>query len=148
MADLFNKDVFNKWKDGLARTRKVAFGRIASLIGATEITDETWDELEATLIQADLGLETVETLLQDLRFQIDVDGLTTMEELKSALHAELVKRLDPPPPLAFTSNPTVILMVGVNGSGKTTTIAKLGKIFAEQRKKPILVAADTYRAAA
>lgn len=148
MSDLFNKDAFNKWREGLSRTRKVAFGRIATLIGASQITDETWDELEATLIQADLGLDTVEALLKSLHQRIDDEGLTRADEMKEALRDELIKSLDPPPPLDFRNVPTIILVVGVNGSGKTTTIAKLGKIFAEQRKKPLLVAADTYRAAA
>ncbi len=148
MSDLFNKDAFNKWRDGLSRTRKVAFGRIATFIGASQITDETWDELEATLIQADLGLDTVEALMNSLHQRADDQGLTRTDELKSALRDELIKRLDPPPAIDLRNVPTIILVVGVNGSGKTTTIAKLGKIFAEQRKKPLLVAADTYRAAA
>jgi fused signal recognition particle receptor len=141
-------DLFGKWKEGLARTRKVAFGRFANLIGATDITSETWEELETTLIQGDMGLDTVQAVLDALHKRVDVDGLTQTDELKTALHDELVKRLDPPPALDLSNLPTVILMVGVNGSGKTTTIAKLGKIFNEQRKKTLLVAADTYRAAA
>ncbi|HVN54015.1 MAG TPA: signal recognition particle-docking protein FtsY [Anaerolineaceae bacterium] len=148
MADLFNKDRINKWKEGLARTRKVTFGRLANIIGATQITEDTWEELETTLIQADMGLDTVENLINILRMQVEVDGIVHTEDFKQALHDELVNRLDPPPDLTFTSTPTVIMMVGVNGSGKTTTIAKLGKIFTGQGKKTLLVAADTYRAAA
>ena len=91
MADLLNKDVLNKWKEGLARTRKVAFGRLANLVGATQITEETWEEIETTLIQADLGLEIVENLINVLRMQVDVDGIVQKEDFKQALHDELVK---------------------------------------------------------
>ena len=120
-------DILNKWKEGLARTRKVTFGKIANLLGATEITSDTWDELEANLIQADLGLEVTEAVIAALRKTASRDGLTKTGELQQALRGELINRLDPTPPLEFSGSPTVILVVGVNGSGKTTTIAKLGK---------------------
>jgi fused signal recognition particle receptor len=141
-------DLFNKWKDGLARTRKVAFGRISSFLGASEITEETWDDLEAILIQADLGIETTQGVLESLKKHVVSEGLTRAEELQGALRVELLSRLDQPPALSFNEKPTVILMVGVNGSGKTTTIAKLGKNLTAQKKQVLLVAADTYRAAA
>ena len=141
-------DFFNKWKDGLARTRKVAFGRIANLLGASEITGETWEDLEATLIQADLGIETTQEVLESLKKSVISDGLTRADEIQAALRVELISRLDRTPAPNFNEKPTVILMVGVNGSGKTTTIAKLGKNLAAQRKQVLLVAADTYRAAA
>jgi fused signal recognition particle receptor len=141
-------DFFNKWKDGLARTRKVAFGRIANLLGTSEITGETWDELEATLVQADLGIETTQEVLESLKKSVVADGITRSEELQGALKTELISRLDRSPGSNFTEKPAVILMVGVNGSGKTTTIAKLGKNLSNQKKQVLLVAADTYRAAA
>jgi fused signal recognition particle receptor len=141
-------DLFNKWKEGLARTRKAAFGRIANLLGATEITPETWDELEATLIQADLGLETTEEVLRALRKNAGDQGTTRSEELYSILKDELASRLDATPEIRFDQKPTVILIVGVNGSGKTTSIAKLGKLFSMQGHRVLLVAADTFRAAA
>ncbi len=141
-------EFFYKWKEGLARTRKVAFGRIVTLFGGSEITDETWDEVEASLIQADLGLDTTEEVIASLRQAVDDEGLTRTDELQSALRAELISRLDPSPAPDFSQKPTVILVVGVNGSGKTTTIAKLGKQFSENGRRVLLVAADTYRAAA
>lgn len=142
-------EFFSKWKEGLERTRKVAFGRIANLFGATDIIPETWDELESILVQADLGIETTESILQKLHKVVEQDGLTRAEELQNALHDELVNRLEPTPPLNFDSQkPAVILLVGVNGSGKTTTAAKLGKKFTQQGKTVLLGAADTYRAAA
>ena len=141
-------DLFTRWKEGLSRSSKAAFGRLAGLFGATEITAETWDELESLLIQADLGLETTEAVLAALRDGVRTRGLRGASELQSLLEAELRARLDVPPALEFAAKPTVILLVGVNGSGKTTTIAKLGRRFADQGKRVLLVAADTFRAAA
>lgn len=141
-------EFLNKWKAGLERTRKVAFGRITTLLGASEITPETWDELETTLVQADLGVETTGSILGALKRKAKDDGLTRSNELQDALRSELISRLTPPPPVEFTTKPAVVLMVGVNGSGKTTTIAKLGKHWSLARKQVLLVAADTFRAAA
>jgi fused signal recognition particle receptor len=141
-------NIFAKWKNGLARSSRAAFGQIASLLGAAEITDETWNELEALLIQADLGVETTEAVLAVLRERVLRDGMVLATDLRNALWAELRTRLDSPPPITFTQHPTVILIVGVNGSGKTTCIAKLGKRFSEQGYQVLLGAADTFRAAA
>ena len=141
-------NIFNKWTEGLARTSKAKFGQIASLLGATQITDETFEDLEALLIQADLGIETSESILEALWERERTEGFTRTEQLKSALKEELRERLPSPPPVNFPASPTVILVVGVNGSGKTTSIAKLGKRFSDEGKKVILGAADTYRAAA
>lgn len=141
--------MFNKWIEGLNRTRKVAFGRLATLFGATDISAETWDELEAILIQADLGVETTESILSALQQQVIKDGLTRTDELQASLRTELINRLDVARPMDLDSHvPAIILIVGVNGSGKTTTIAKLGRQFAMKGKKVLLAAADTYRAAA
>ena len=137
-----------KWKDGLAKTRKTTFGQIATLFGATEITPELWDDLEALLIQADIGVETTEVILTALEKQVDDLGLTKAQELKDYLRIELRNLLPSPPPLEFQGKPTVILIVGVNGSGKTTCIAKLGQRFNQEGKTVLLGAADTYRAAA
>ncbi len=141
-------DLFTRWKEGLSRSSQAAFGRLAAVFGATEIKAETWDELEALLIQADLGIETTETVLDALRSGVRTGGLRRASELSSLLEAELRARLDAPPALEFTARPAVILLVGVNGSGKTTTIAKLGRRFADEGKRVLLVGADTFRAAA
>lgn len=141
--------MFNKWIEGLNRTSKVAFGRLATLFGATDISAETWDDLEAILIQADLGVETTESILSSLQATVNREGLTKTDELQASLRAELIHRLDAPPALDLNRHtPAIVLVVGVNGSGKTTTIAKLGRQFAMQGKKVLLAAADTYRAAA
>jgi fused signal recognition particle receptor len=142
-------DFINKWKEGLERTRKVAFGRIATLFGASQITSETWDELEAILIQADLGIETTQVIVTSLQKKVASEGFTRAEELQQSLRQELINRIAPPPEINLTVwHPAVILLVGVNGSGKTTTAAKLGKQYALQGKKVLLAAADTFRAAA
>lgn len=140
--------IFSKWRDGLSRTSKAAFGQIASILGTSEITDETWDDLEALLIQADLGIETASSALDSLKRLTRTEGLTRSMELSSALKQELRSRLIDPPIIFFDQKPTVILVVGVNGSGKTTTIAKLSSRYQNEGKKILLGAADTFRAAA
>ena len=140
--------ILNKWKEGLAKTSKAKFGQIASLIGASQITNQSFEELEALMIQADLGVETSEDILATLWERERQEGLTKTQELHDAFRQELRKRLADPPPIDFSSQPTVILIVGVNGSGKTTSIAKLGKRLQDQGKRVVVGAADTYRAAA
>jgi fused signal recognition particle receptor len=141
-------DLFAKWRSGLAKTSKTTFGRIATLFGATEITPETWDDLEALLIQADLGIETTGEILESLQRLVRDRGLTRADELSSALEEELRLRLDASSVPNWKDKPAVILVVGVNGSGKTTTIAKLGQRFQSQGKTLLFGAADTFRAAA
>ncbi len=141
-------DLFTRWKEGLSRTSKTTFGRIASVFGATEIKADAWDDLEAMLIQADLGVQTTQSILDALRSAVRTRGLTRTSELQSVLEAELRARLEAPPPLEFTSKPAIVLLVGVNGSGKTTTAAKLGRRFADAGMRVLLVGADTFRAAA
>ncbi len=140
--------IFSKWKAGLAKSSKAAFGQIASLLGTSDIEPEVWDDLEALLIQADLGMETVDAILDALEERVDREGYTKMHELKAALREEMRKLLMDPPPLVLKQQPTIILVVGVNGSGKTTSIAKLGKRFTQQGRRVLLGAADTFRAAA
>ena len=139
---------FERWRAGLARTRRVTFGRLAQMLGATDITEETWETLEALLIQADVGVDLTLELLDRLRDRVRREGITKAEDVLPLLREELLSLLRHPPDIAYRSRPTVILVVGVNGSGKTTTIAKLARHFQEQGKTVLLVAADTFRAAA
>ncbi len=141
-------DILSRWRAGLSKTGKAAFGRVASFFGATEITDESWDELEALLIQSDLGIETADNVLDSLKRITRDRGLLRLEDLRSSLREELRARLDNPPRLDFSARPTVILLVGVNGSGKTTSAAKLGQRFQSEGKSILFGAADTFRAAA
>ena len=143
-----SENLLNKWRDGLEKTRKVAFGRIANFLGTTELDEETWEDLEALLIQADLGTETTVSVIDALQLKVKEAGLTSTEELITALQEELISRLAEPQQLDFNSKPTVIILVGVNGSGKTTTAAKLARLFVNAGRSTLLVAADTYRAAA
>lgn len=140
-------NILSKWKTGLARTSKATFGQLATLLGATEISDQTWDELEALLIHADVGVDTTINVLDKLEDRVEREGITKTSELNGMLRQELRTHLDKPPVIEFASKPAVILIVGVNGSGKTTTIAKLGKMYSNQGKQVILGAADTFRAA-
>jgi fused signal recognition particle receptor len=142
-------DFFSKWKQGLEKTRKVTFGTLATFFGATEINRETWEDLEAIMLQADMGLETTESIISSIKQTVADEGLTRTEEMNNILREELKSRLINPPAFTFQDNPpTIILVVGVNGSGKTTTIAKLGYHFQQQKKSILFGAGDTYRAAA
>jgi fused signal recognition particle receptor len=138
----------SKWRTGLAKTSKAKFGQIAALFGASEISDDTFEELEALMIQADLGIDTSEEILEALWDRENSEGLIRIEDLESAFEEELRARLTEPTVVNFTEQPSVVLIVGVNGSGKTTTIAKLGKRYKVEGKQVIFGAADTFRAAA
>ena len=137
-------------RDSLGRTRRLVFGQIASLLGAGDITDETWDDLEALLIQADVGVETTLELIQRLRTIAQQEGIIRSNGLEQALRSSLRELLGDPPPLLIDGKRllTVVLIVGVNGSGKTTTIGKLAHYYRERARNVTLVAGDTFRAAA
>jgi fused signal recognition particle receptor len=137
-------------KESLTRTRNSFFGQIADLFGATQITDELWDDLEALLIQADVGVETTTQLVEQVRQRIKQEGITQTDQAQEILKEEMRLLLDGRAPSEVDKQRllTVILVVGVNGSGKTTTIAKLAAYYQKQGKKVILAAADTFRAAA
>ena len=140
--------LFSRWRDGLSRTSKAAFGQIATILGTSEITTGTWDDLEALLLQADLGLETTSSVLESIKQSARARGLIRANELLDTLRQELRARLITPPALTLDQKPCVVLVVGVNGSGKTTTIAKLAARFNNEGRKILLGAADTFRAAA
>lgn len=137
-------------RQSLARTRRSVFGQIAGLLGVGDITDETWDDLEALLIQADVGVETTLQVVGHLRNQVREEGIIRAEGLQHALRAELRGLLDQPAALQIDGRRllTVVLIVGVNGSGKTTSIGKLAYYYRQRGRKVMLVAGDTFRAAA
>ena len=141
-------NLFSRWKESLTRSSKAAFGQLASILGTSEITEETWDDLEALLLQADLGLETTSSVLDSLKRITRTEGLVRANELSASLRQELRARLSTPPALNLNDKPSVVLVVGVNGSGKTTTLAKLSSRFTAEGRKLLLGAADTFRAAA
>lgn len=144
-------DFFSKWIKGLEKTRNVTFSRLASVFGTNEIDEYFWEDLEAILIQADLGVDTTADLIRSLKQKVDVECLFKASDLVKYLKIELSNRLkDVADPFqdAVDAKPFVILMVGVNGSGKTTTTAKLAKIYRDSGKKVMIAAGDTFRAAA
>jgi fused signal recognition particle receptor len=138
----------SQWKSGLSRTRNSTFGKIANLLGINEITNEVWNTLEGLLIQADLGIETTTKIIDELKFQTQQSNRIKSEEIKTALRFELRKRLNDPKAIQLNRGGlTVILVVGVNGTGKTTSIAKLAKLYKDTGMKVALAATDTFRAA-
>jgi len=143
-----SENIFKKWQKGLEKTRKVTFGRIANFLGTSELDEESWEDLEALLIQADMGLDTTVSVIKAVREKVHEEGLTQTDELIGALKNELLVRLAEPELPDFSKEPTVIILVGVNGSGKTTSAAKLAYRYESENKSVLLVAADTYRAAA
>ena len=142
------EDQLNKWKEGLTKTRKTTFGKIATFFGVSEITGETWEDLESLLIQADIGVNTSQKLVEGIKKRVEDGGLTKSEDFQVAVKEELDVYLQDPPPFSWSMKPTVALIAGVNGSGKTTTLAKLGLRFQKEGLKVLFAAADTYRAAA
>jgi fused signal recognition particle receptor len=136
-------------KDSLTRTHNVIFSRIAGLFGASEVNADTWDELEELLIQADVGVETTLYLTERLRQRARDEAILKAGEFQAVLREELRALLPGPAPLNLGGRPLdVILIVGVNGSGKTTSIAKLAYRYGQEGRKVLLAAADTFRAAA
>lgn len=139
----------NLFRKGMEKTRAGFFGRLAQALGSTAITEETWDDLETLLVQADVGVKTTELLIKRLRERYRKEGLTHPDQLSKALRTEMRALLKPPAPLNVSGRPlSVILIVGVNGSGKTTTIGKLANRFKNNGRKVMVAAGDTFRAAA
>ena len=136
--------------DSLARTRGSFFGQIAGLFGASAITDELWDDLEALLIQADVGVETTQALVEKVKGRVAREGLVKAQDVQRVLKEEMLALLGAGGKQLLDKKRmlTVILVVGVNGSGKTTTIAKLARHYQQRGQNVVLAAADTFRAAA
>jgi fused signal recognition particle receptor len=142
----------DRMKEAVTRTRENLSERIEEVVSfGKEIDRDTLDELEATLISADLGTTTTREVLGKLREKADRKQIKNVEELKRLLKEELLtilKAADTRPIEKVDGSPEVILVVGVNGTGKTTTIGKLAQVFRSQGKTVLLCAADTFRAAA
>jgi len=142
--------VFKNLRESLTRTRQSIFGQIAGVLGAGDITDETWDDLEALLIQADIGVPTTIYLVDRLRSRVASEGIYQADQLVFALKEELRAILQQPEVFELEEPRllTVAMIVGVNGSGKTTSIGKLAQYYKARGKKVMIAAADTFRAAA
>ena len=138
------------FRRGLSKTRQSFFGRISQMLGNTEIDDDTWDDMETLLIQADVGFNTTVKVIDDLQARVRAEGLTKSAQLQDALKESLADLLDFPPAMNITGRElSIVLVVGVNGSGKTTSIAKLAhRLKNLSRRKVMIAAGDTFRAAA
>ena len=141
---------FDKIKEGLAKTRKALASTLDQVFtGYNEIDDDFYDELEETLILADLGVETATKVVSTLRRRATDRGWCTTDHVRFGLKQVLTEMLNVgSPELDLSTTPAVILVIGVNGVGKTTTIGKIAKQLTDQGKKVMLVAGDTFRAAA
>jgi fused signal recognition particle receptor len=122
------------------------------LITRDRIDEDTWDEFEATLITSDLGVAPTTELVESLRDKLRVEGITEPEKARAILRSELIKLVDPTMDRSLnadrTDQPAVVMVVGVNGTGKTTTVGKLARVLVAEDKDVLLGAADTFRAAA
>ena len=135
-------------RESLERTRQSVFGRIVTFLGQSDVTEATFDELESLLIQADLGATLADDIVATLEIRAEKESIVRADGLRRALKEELRARLGSPRPLDLSARPSVIMLVGVNGSGKTTTAAKLSRYLLDQRRSVMLAAGDTFRAAA
>ena len=134
--------------ESLRKTRNAVFGQIANILGTGDIDEETWEDLEAVLLQGDVSVETTMALIEQLRKRATNEGIYRAANLQKVLREELLALLPEPKPLNLDWPLAVILIVGANGSGKTTSIGKLTAHFKSQGRKVVLAAADTFRAAA
>ena len=140
---------FDKIKAGLTKTREALGNTLSNVFTASEIDDDFYDELEESLILADLGVETALKAVEKLRKTVKEQHLKEAEEAKNALKQILIEMLNVgDTQLNLSTKPAVILVIGVNGVGKTTTIGKISAQLTKQGKNVLLVAGDTFRAAA
>lgn len=139
--------LFSRIKEGLKKTKDSFVNKFNALFGLGEINDDFYEELEFILVSSDIGVETSQKIISNLKTQIKKDKIYKAAEAKNALKTVLVNILEEAPKINF-EYPTVITIVGVNGVGKTTTIGKLANYFKSKGKQVALVAADTFRAAA
>ena len=140
---------FDKIKAGLTKTREALSDSLGSVFQASEIDEDFYDELEESLVLADLGMDTAIRAVTKLRQRVNNTNIKTVEQAREALKDILVDVLNVgDTALNLSTNPSVILVIGVNGVGKTTTIGKIAKQLTDEGKKVLLVAADTFRAAA
>ena len=138
-------------KQGLGKSRDKMAKSLAGVFGGGKIDDELYEELETVLLTSDMGIEATEHIMEDVRRRVSLKGLSDSGQLRRALKESLYELLAPlEQPLEIPNNgqPFVIMMAGINGAGKTTSIGKLAKYFQQQGKSVILAAGDTFRAAA
>jgi fused signal recognition particle receptor len=143
------KGFFSKIATGLTKTRQNLADSVGNVLKSfTKIDDELFEELEEALILADCGVETSVAIIEELRQKVKSDKIDTAEGVKDALVAVISRIIEDAANSLDINYPAVVLIIGVNGVGKTTTIGKLSANFAREGKKVVLAAADTFRAAA
>ena len=145
LFDIFKK---KKLEDGLEKTRTGFFQQIVNTLTNSQIDDDLYNELEEQLILADVGPDCAVRLVDELRDTVERDHLKTGEQALKALREIIRLEMSPTDDMDLSGNPAVILVIGVNGVGKTTTIAKLAYLYKDLGKKVMLAAGDTFRAAA
>ena len=151
MLRFLNRRTRAKTEQAVAKSRESWFGRMASLLRRSRLDDDLWDELEELLISADVGVALTERMIKRVRTEAGSRRVSEADEVLEALKEEMVDILTPASdddPLESRKTPLVLLVVGVNGVGKTTSIAKLARGYADDGKRVVLGAGDTYRAAA
>ena len=140
---------FERLKAGLFKTKNTFFGKIDSLFKSfVKIDEDFFEELEELLICADVGVNVTEEILDTLRDKVKDERLSEPSEIKEALYSILRETIGEHEPLKISTKPSVILVIGVNGVGKTTSIGKISAILKSEGKKVVVAAADTFRAAA
>lgn len=140
---------FNKIKEGLKKTRDAVIGQIDSMLKSfTKIDDELFEELEELLVMGDVGVPTAEKICEELKKKVKKEGIKNPNEIHRLLEETVADMLRGGEELDISTTPSIILVIGVNGVGKTTTIGKLANHLTKQGKKVILAAGDTFRAAA
>ncbi len=140
---------FEKLKEGLKKTKEAVFKQVTSLFSRyTVIDDDLYEELEEILITSDVGVGTTEQILESLQEAVRRDKITEPEQARIALMQILAEMIGEGEPLNLSTTPSVVLVIGVNGVGKTTSIAKIANLLKKDGKKVMLAAADTFRAAA
>ena len=140
---------FEKLKEGLKKTKEAVFKQVTSLFSRyTVIDDDLYEELEEILITSDVGVGTTEQILEALQDTVRRDKITEPEQARIALMKILAEMIGEGEPLNLSTSPAVVLVIGVNGVGKTTSIAKIANLLKKDGKKVMLAAADTFRAAA
>ena len=139
----------DKLKQGLAKTKNALFGQIGNLLkGFTRVDEDLLDELEELLIMADIGVAATEDIIEQLREAVKDGRLKEKEQVTDALKAILAEMIGEGEPLNLSTTPSVVLVIGVNGAGKTTSIGKISNRLIASGKKVVVAAADTFRAAA
>ncbi len=155
--EALEREIEERTERALQRTKRSWFGQIGALFSRGEVDESLWEELEELLIGADVGVATAQKILSDVRGRVESEGIRDAEGVRVALKDELLAILRAPQPKGAlwreagngsTPKPAVILVLGVNGTGKTTSIAKLAHAFQREGERAVIAAGDTFRAAA